>query len=213
MRARYWLLLLYLLLGIGLSLWTGTWSWLAWALPIALAITTVLLVSGHTRAFTIRRRLRQMSELADRIGARDGKLVYEHRQRQGVLGYDPRLTLQTVHEGTEAKVRGNLLVAAATAGYLPNYNGHLVNDAGILLITVKTEVRNPRVFNTLHIPDGEVHVEVSIEERKDGIRPTRFARRHFLNKSRHPRGLGSPVDLDARQTQRAESGRRCRCGP
>ncbi|WP_370949213.1 hypothetical protein AB5J62_17135 [Amycolatopsis sp. cg5] len=163
MMGRHWFKLFYCVLGAGLSLWTGDWWWLAWAVPIALVLTIALVLSGHSREFTVRRRLRQIAELADRIGAREGEVVSEHRQRDGVIGIDPRLDVVTVREGTEGDFREKLIRAAASAGYHPRPNGIFDSVAGPLYILVQTAVG--RSFEC-DIPEGKVRVMIMIGTRR-----------------------------------------------
>lgn len=165
MRARYWLLVLYIVLGVGLSLTTGDWTWMGWALPISLGATTVIFLSGYSREFTVRRRWRQMSKLADHIGARDGRLVHERFQRWGVLGYQPYLYLITIHGDTEENARRRLVANAAEVGYVPNSRRHLVSRGERLMIRISTCTRDVQSRNTWAVGEGEVQVDVCIEER------------------------------------------------
>jgi len=165
MRARYWLLVLYPVLGFGLSLNTGDWTWMGWALPIALGATTVILVSGYSREFTVRRRWRQMSKLADQLGAREGRLVREHRQRRGILGYQPELSLITIHRDTAKHARRRLVDNAAKAGYMPLGNGQLVNTGDRFLVVITTTVRMANSESTWNLAEDEVEVKVCVKER------------------------------------------------
>lgn len=160
MRGRYWLLLSYVLLAFGLWLWTDYWPWLLWAFPIALVFTFVLLVSGYSSEFTIRRRWREMRKLAEQIGARDGELVYESRRRWAVIGHQASMALQTIRLGTEAEVQRALAGRIRAAGFVSNSTGYLWTGTGKIVLT--TTFRTEERFHV--IPEGHVFTEICMIE-------------------------------------------------
>lgn len=162
MRGRYWLLVGYVLVAGGLWLTTGYWPWLLWAFPIALFLTTVLMLSGYSSEFTIRRRWREMRELADRIGARDGELVRESRQRWAVIGHQAAMNFQTIRPGTEAEVRRALVGKATAAGYARTNSGFFKAANGKVLLGIRVESKKAYQFV---VPEGHVYVEISMTER------------------------------------------------
>ncbi|WP_284742568.1 hypothetical protein [Amycolatopsis sp. RTGN1] len=162
------MLLFYAPLAAGLCFTTGNLWWLLWAFLIALVLTVVVGLSGHNRDWTARRRFREFSELADRIGARDGEVVHESRQRYNVIAFDPHLTVQTLRPGTEEAVRKVLFAQAAQAGFrggsgwsMPSEDYRLGLHIGFL-DDFHTGVRWEPV------PDGHVVTEISIEAWKGG---------------------------------------------
>ncbi|VVJ17208.1 Uncharacterised protein [Amycolatopsis camponoti] len=160
MRGRYWLPLSYVLLATGLWLWTDYWPWLLWAFPIALVVTFLVVVSGYSMEFTIRRRWREMRKLAARIGARDGELVYESRRRWAVLGHQASMCLQTIRPGTVAEVRRALAGRIRAAGYVSHSNGYWWTRNG--KITLTTTFRTEGSFRVL--PEGHVFTEICMLE-------------------------------------------------
>ncbi|MGW5717184.1 hypothetical protein ACWEVP_13545 [Amycolatopsis sp. NPDC003865] len=161
MRGRYWLPVVYALVAGGLWLATGYWPWLLWAVPIALFLTTALMLSGYSSEFTVRRRWREMRKLADRIGARDGEPVRESRRRWAVIGHQASMNFQTIRPGTETEVRRALVGKATAAGYARTNSGYFRTARGKVLlgISVRRETAYPIV-----IPEGHVHVEISMIE-------------------------------------------------
>lgn len=160
MRGRYWLLLSYVLLATGLWLWTDYWPWLLWAFPTALVFTFMVLMSGYSSEFTIRRRWREMRKLAERIGARDGELVYERRRRWAVIGHQASMYLHTIRPGTVAEVRRTLASRIRAAGFAPDHIGYHWTGTGkiIVSITVHTE-------HSFHvIPEGHVLTAICMYE-------------------------------------------------
>ncbi|WP_439658623.1 hypothetical protein ACSHWB_40560 [Lentzea sp. HUAS TT2] len=162
MRGRYWLLLSYVLLAIGLWLWTDYWPWLLWAFPIALVLTFLLVVSGYGSEFTVRRRWREMRELAEQIGARDGELVYERRQRWAVIVRQASMILQTIRPGTEAEVQRALAGRIRAAGFVSNSTGYLWRGRGKIALTTTFRTEDSRRV----IPEGHVLTEISMTETK-----------------------------------------------
>ncbi|WP_434438857.1 hypothetical protein [Lentzea sp. E54] len=160
MRGRYWLLLSYVLLATGLWLWTDYWPWLLWAFPIALVFTFVVLMSGYSSEFTVRRRWREMRELAERIGARDGELVYESWRRWAALGHQASMCLQTIRSGTVAEVRRTLASRIRAAGFVPDSTGHWWTGTGKIMLS--TDVRTEEFFRV--IPEGHVFTEICMRE-------------------------------------------------
>jgi hypothetical protein len=160
MRGRYWLLLSYVVLAAGLWLWTDYWPWLLWAFPIALVFTFVVLMSGYSSEFTVRRRWREMRVLAQRIGARDGKLVYESRRRWAVLGHQASMCMQTIRPGTVAEVRRALAGRIRAAGYVSDSTGYHWTGTGKIILS--TTVRTERSFHV--IPEGHVFTEICMRE-------------------------------------------------
>lgn len=161
MRGRYWLLVVYVLVAGGLWLATGYWPWLLWALPIALFLTTVLMLSGYSSEFTVRRRWREMRQLADRIGARDGELVRESRRRWAVIGHQAAMNFQTIRPGTEAEVRRALVGKATAAGYARAHHGYYITANGKVLLGISVE---PKVSYPVVVPEGHVYVEITMLE-------------------------------------------------
>ncbi|MFI5593369.1 hypothetical protein ACIA5G_50550 [Amycolatopsis sp. NPDC051758] len=160
MRGRYWLPLSYVLLATGLWLGTGYWPWLLWAFPIALVFTFLVVVSGYSMEFTIRRRWREMRELAARIGARDGELVYENRRRWAVIGHQASMCLQTIRPGTVAEVRRALAAEIVAAGYARDRIGYRWTGTGKIMLTLS--VRAEDSFRV--IPEGHVFTEIGMVE-------------------------------------------------
>ncbi|UOZ06401.1 hypothetical protein [Amycolatopsis sp. WQ 127309] len=160
MRGRYWLPLSYVLLAAGLWLWTGSWQWLLWAVPIALVFTFLVVVSGFSMEFTIRRRWREMRKLAARIGAREGELVRESRRRWAVIGHQASMCWQTIRPGTVTEVRRALAGRVRAAGYMSHSNGHWW--AGNSRITLTATFRTEHCFHV--IPEGHVFTEICMRE-------------------------------------------------
>lgn len=161
MRGRYWLLVGYVLVAGGLWAATGYWPWLLWAFPIALFLTTVLMLSGYSSEFTVRRRWREMRELADRIGARDGELVRESRRRWAVIGHQAAMNFQTIRPGTETDVRRALVARATAAGYARSNSGFFKTANGKVLLGIRVE----RTKSYQVVPEGHVYVEITMTER------------------------------------------------
>jgi hypothetical protein len=167
-RGRWWLLLFYAPLATGLCLATGDRWWLHWAFLIALVPTSVVILSGHSRDGTARRRIRGFSELADRIGARDGEVIRETHRRYNVIGFDPGLTVTTLYPGTEEEVRRVLFAKAAEAGFGPGKGWSMHSEDYRLGL----HIGFPEKFHTgarwEPVPDGHVVTEIHIEGWKGG---------------------------------------------
>ncbi|WP_328615118.1 hypothetical protein OHS18_46595 [Amycolatopsis sp. NBC_00355] len=166
MRGRYWLPLSYFLLATGLWLWTDYWPWLLWAFPIALVFTFLVVVSGYSMEFTIRRRWREMRKLAAQIGARDGELVRERRRRWAVIGHQASMYLQTIRPGTVAEVRRALAERIRAAGYMSHSNGYWWARTGKITLNATFATKHP--FHV--IPEGYVFTEIHMEEELGGVR-------------------------------------------
>jgi hypothetical protein len=160
MRGRYWLPLSYVLLATGLWLWTDYWPWLLWAFPIALVFTFLIVMSGYSMEFTIRRRWREMRKLAARIGARDGELVYESRRRWAVIGHQASMCLQTIRPGTVAEVRRALTAEIVAAGYARDHIGYSWTGTGKIMLTTTFRTEEPSRV----IPEGHVFTDICMLE-------------------------------------------------
>lgn len=170
MRGRWWLLLFSTPLAAGLTLATGDPWWLLWAFLIALVPTGVVVLSGHSRDWTARRRIRGFSELADRIGVRDGEVVSETHRRYNVVAFDPALCVMTLRPGTEEEVRRVLLAKAAEAGFARGASGSLHSADYRLGLRILFRDDYYPGGHREPVPEGHVVIEIHIEAWK-GRRP------------------------------------------
>lgn len=168
MRGRWWLLLIYALLAAGLCLATGNLWWLLWAVPIALVVTGLVVVTGLGREWTARRRLREFSKLADRIGARDGEVLWEKRRRYYVIAFDPGLCVITLRPGTEEEVRAVFRPKVAEAGFRGGDSWSLHSDDFRLSLRISFPGKFLTGDRWEPAPDGFVVTEVQIEAWKGG---------------------------------------------
>ncbi|WP_103337736.1 hypothetical protein [Amycolatopsis sp. CA-126428] len=122
-----------------------------------------------------RRRFRRYFALADRIGARDGRVVRELTKKFMVIGFEPGVTVQTLRPGTEGEVLVKLRRAALEAGcgFVPRDGFRLQSEAFEASLTI--HVHGPGGHNREHVPEGYVMTEVSIDEWK-GFRSVKLRR-------------------------------------
>lgn len=176
MRGRWWLLLFYAPLAAGRCLATRNRWWLLWAFLIALVPTGLVVTSGYGREWTARRRFREFSELADRIGAREGEVVRETRRRYNVIAFDPGLCVTTLWPGTEEEVRTVLRAKVSEAGFggWGGWSLHSDDYRLSLRIAFRDEYHTGARWEP--VPDGHVVTEIHLEEGKGG-RPGSTRRR------------------------------------
>ena len=172
MRARWWLLLFYAPLATGLCLATGNLWWILWAFLIALGLTVVVGMSGLGREWTARRRFREFSKLADRIGARDGEVIRETRRRYNVIAFDPGLCVTTLRPGTEEEVRKVLFAKAAEAGFRGGSSWSMHSDDYRLDLRIAFRDKFHTGSRWEPVPEGNVVTEIHIEAWK-GSKPMR----------------------------------------
>jgi hypothetical protein len=168
-----WVLLFFVSSAVGLPLATGDWRSGFWAFLIA----PVLAWAAYFSMLDLmaRRRFRRYFELADRIGARDGRVIRELTKKFMVIGFEPGVNVQTLRPGTEAEVLEKLRRAALEAGYgfVPRDGFRLQSEAFEASLTI--HVYGPGGHNREHVPEGYVMTEVSIDEWK-GFRPVKLRR-------------------------------------
>ncbi|MFF1613140.1 hypothetical protein ACFVYA_35685 [Amycolatopsis sp. NPDC058278] len=168
-----WVLLFFVSSAVGLPLATGDWRSGFWAFLIAPVLAWAVFFSMLD--LIARRRFRRYFELADRIGARDGQVIRELRQKYYVISFLPGVTVQTLRPGTEAEVLEKLRGAALEAGcgFVPVERFHLASEACEVLLAI--HVYGPGGHNREHVPAGYVMTEVTIEEWK-GFQPVKLRR-------------------------------------
>ncbi|MEV6444933.1 hypothetical protein [Amycolatopsis sp. NPDC051716] len=157
-----WVLLFFVSSAVGLPLATGDWRSGFWAFLIA----PVLAWAAYFSMLDLmaRRRFRRYFALADRIGARDGQVIRELRNKYYVIAFHPEVTVQTLRPGTEAEVREKLRGAALEAGYgfAPRDRFRLESEA--FTVSLRIQVFGPGGHPLVHVPEGYVMTEVSVEE-------------------------------------------------
>lgn len=127
-------------------------------------------LSGHNRDWTARRRFREFSELADRIGARDGEVIRETRRRYNVVAFDPGLCVTTLRPGTEEEVRKVLFAHAAEAGFRHGGSWSMHGDDYRLGLRIAFRDEFHAGDHWEPVPDGHVVTEIHIEAWK-GSKP------------------------------------------
>lgn len=167
-----WFLLFFVSSAVALPLATGDWRTGLWAFLIAPVLAWA--ASFSMLDLMARRRFRRYFALADRIGARDGRVIRELTKKYMVIGFQPGVTVQTLRPGTPGEVLEKLRRAAVEAGYglVPHERSYFLSKA--YGVSLSIHVHGPGQCRE-HVPAGSVMTEVSVDEWKD-FQPAKLRR-------------------------------------